>query len=67
MFAHYDRKDIARALWATMALFRWTAMETVQRWQYAYPASSDQAVTNLVEQLLAGMNEAAARGVAIRS
>ena len=25
---------IARALWATMDLFRWLAVETAQRWQY---------------------------------
>jgi aminoglycoside 6-adenylyltransferase len=57
VFAHYDRQDIARALWATMELFRWLAVETAKRWQYIYPASSDQAVTDLVRQLLAGMSE----------
>jgi aminoglycoside 6-adenylyltransferase len=55
VFAHYDRQDIARALWATMELFRRLATETAQSWRYAYPASSDQAVTDLVRQLLAGM------------
>jgi aminoglycoside 6-adenylyltransferase len=59
VFAHYDRQDIARALWATMELFRWLAVETAQRWQYAYPSSGDQAVTELVGQLLAEMNQAA--------
>jgi aminoglycoside 6-adenylyltransferase len=57
VFAHYDRQDIARALWATMELFRWLAVETAERWQYVYPASSDQAVSDVVRQLLAGMNE----------
>ncbi len=56
-FAHYDRQDIARALWATMELFRWRAVETAERWQYVFPASSDQAVSDLVQQLLAHMNE----------
>jgi membrane protease YdiL (CAAX protease family) len=32
---------------------------TAERRQYAYPASSDQAVTDSVEHLLAGMNEVA--------
>jgi aminoglycoside 6-adenylyltransferase len=32
-FANYDRQDIARALWATMELFRWLAVETAERWQ----------------------------------
>jgi aminoglycoside 6-adenylyltransferase len=58
-FAHYERHDIARALWATMELFRWLAQETAERWGYAYPASGDRAVTDLVGRLLAEMNEAA--------
>jgi aminoglycoside 6-adenylyltransferase len=57
VFAHYDRQDIARALWATMELFRWLAVETAERWQFVDPASSDQAVSDVVRQLLAGMNE----------
>jgi aminoglycoside 6-adenylyltransferase len=58
VFAHYDRQDIARALWATMELFRWLAIETAQQWQYAYPVASDWAVTNLAGHLLAEINEA---------
>jgi aminoglycoside 6-adenylyltransferase len=57
VFAHYDRHDIARALRATMALFRWLAVETAQRWGYGYPAAGEQAATALVETLLAGMDE----------
>jgi len=57
VFAHYDRQDIACALWATMELFRWLAVETAEHWQYVYPASSDQAVSDLVRQLLAGMDQ----------
>jgi hypothetical protein len=55
VFAHYDRQGIARALWATMELFRWLAVETAQCWQYTYPASGDQAVAGLVGQLMAEM------------
>lgn len=58
VYAHYDRQDIARALWATMELFRWVTVETAERWQYAYPAASDRAVTDLVRQVLGGMDEA---------
>jgi aminoglycoside 6-adenylyltransferase len=58
IFAHYDRQDIARALRATMELFRWLAVETAERWKYAYLASGDQAVSEIVRQLLAEMNEA---------
>jgi aminoglycoside 6-adenylyltransferase len=57
VFAHYDRQDIAHALQATMALFRWLAIETAQRWGYDYPAAGEQTATVLVEALLAGMDE----------
>ncbi len=57
VFAHYDQQDIARALQATMGLFRWLAVETAQRWGYAYPAVGERFATGLVETLLAGMNE----------
>lgn len=53
IFAHYDRDDIARALLATMHLFRWLAVETAQRWHYPYPEISEMATSVLVEQLLA--------------
>jgi aminoglycoside 6-adenylyltransferase len=56
VFARYDRQDIARALQATMALFRWLAVETAQRWGYDYPAAGEQAATALVEALLAEMD-----------
>jgi hypothetical protein len=55
VFAHYDRQDIARALWETMELFRQLALETAQYWRYEYPLSGDQAVTDLVRQLLVGI------------
>jgi aminoglycoside 6-adenylyltransferase len=54
-FAHYDRQDIARALRATIGLFRWLAQEAAQCWGYSYPTSADQAATGFVERLLGGM------------
>jgi len=57
VFAHYDRQDIARALRATMELFRWLAVEAAQRWGYDYPAAGEQAATALVETLLTRVNE----------
>jgi len=57
VFAYYDRQDIARALQATMTLFRWLAVETARRWGYDYPAAGEQAATAVVETLLAGMDE----------
>jgi aminoglycoside 6-adenylyltransferase len=58
VFAHYDRQDIGRALQATMSLFRWLAIETAQRWGYAYPIKGEQFATELVGTLLAGMGGA---------
>jgi aminoglycoside 6-adenylyltransferase len=57
VFAHYDRQDIARALRATMELFRWLAVETAQRWGYLYPTAGEQAATELVGKLLSGMRQ----------
>jgi len=54
VFAHYDRQDIARALRATMELFRWLAVETAERWGYAYPTDGDQFATELIRKLLSG-------------
>lgn len=52
VFGHYDRDDIVRALWATMDLFRWLAVETAQGWGYAYPSAGDRDATELVRTLL---------------
>ena len=51
-FAHYDADDVARALIATMDLFRWLAIETAQRLAYHYPAASDANVTDWVNTCL---------------
>ncbi len=47
-FAHYDADDIRRALFATMDLFRWLAMETAERLGYPYPTVGDARATELV-------------------
>lgn len=52
-FAHYDAIDIARALLATMDIFRWLAIEVAESWGYPYPTQSEQKTVQLVE-LLAG-------------
>ena len=51
-FAHYDKNDIARALFATMDLFRAVARETAERLSFAYPYREDQATTEWVKQHL---------------
>ena len=53
-FAHYDGEDIWRALFVTMDLFRWLAMETAERLGLAYPMLGDERATTLVKQLFAG-------------
>lgn len=50
-FAHYDEKDIWRALLATMNLFRWLAVETADRLNHSYPAVADERVTECVARL----------------
>jgi aminoglycoside 6-adenylyltransferase len=52
IFAHYDQKDIARALLRTMSLFRWLAVEVAQRLGYSYPEHGEQAATALVKRYL---------------
>jgi len=49
-FAHYDRRDIARALLASMDLFRRVATETAGRLGFAYPAKTDRRVASWVEK-----------------
>jgi aminoglycoside 6-adenylyltransferase len=52
IFAHYEDRDIARALFATMELFRWLAIETGERLGYPYPADGDGQATQLAAQIL---------------
>ncbi|MFB0534548.1 MAG: aminoglycoside 6-adenylyltransferase [Anaerolineae bacterium] len=51
-FAHYDKEDVQRALFATMELFRWLAMETAERLGYLYPTVADERVTEWVRTCL---------------
>jgi aminoglycoside 6-adenylyltransferase len=52
-YARYDAEDVARALPATMRLFRWVAQETADRLGLTYPAPIDQRTAALVERYLA--------------
>lgn len=54
IFAHYDEQDVWRALAATMDLFRWLAVETADRWGYAYPVLGEEGATELVRRMRAG-------------
>lgn len=49
-FAAYDRADLWRALWATMALFQRLAADCAEKWGLPYPASA-------AERLLAQWGE----------
>lgn len=50
IFAHYDEKDIWKALRKTMQLFDTIASETARRMQYAYPEAQSQSITKLIGQ-----------------
>lgn len=50
-FAHYDENDIWHALFVTMDLFRWLAIETAERLGYSYPKFGDERATELVKNL----------------
>lgn len=54
-FAHYDAEDIARALLATMDLFRWLAPEVAEAWRFPYPALAEQETTRIVQELISPM------------
>jgi aminoglycoside 6-adenylyltransferase len=51
-FSHYDEDDVKHALFATMNLFRWIAMETAEKLGYPYPTKADEHVTNWVRTCL---------------
>ncbi len=51
-FGHFDAEDSARALRATLVLFRRLASETAQSWGYVYPARLDEQITALVDTLV---------------
>jgi len=51
-FAHYDPADIARALRATMDVFRWLEDETAARWGYSCPVEGEQEAARKTLELL---------------
>jgi aminoglycoside 6-adenylyltransferase len=51
-YARYSRKDIRRALLATMDLFRWITREIAEKTGYAYPVTAEEYATGLVGTLL---------------
>lgn len=55
-FAHYTEQDTARALQATMDLFRLVATETAVQLSYEYPEKSDAAVAAWVRAALVEMH-----------
>ena len=48
VFGRYDADDTWRALFASMGLFRWLAMETATSLGYRYPVELDRRVTDWV-------------------
>jgi aminoglycoside 6-adenylyltransferase len=50
VFAHYDPEDVWRALLATMALFRWLAVEVAELLGYEYPHLGDDRATAWVQR-----------------
>ena len=53
VFAHYDMKDIARALRCTMELYRWLEDETAERLGYTYPIEGEKRAAEAALELLA--------------
>ncbi len=50
-FSAYDEASLWRALFATMNLFHWLALETAQRLGYPYPSSGEERATELVKKI----------------
>ncbi len=53
IFGHYDAADLARALRATMKLFRWLEDETAALWGYTIPRDGEAHAAQATEMLLA--------------
>ena len=49
-FAHYDSKDVKRALLKVMGLFRLLANETASKLNYPYPEKTDDNVTRWIRK-----------------
>lgn len=61
-FAHYEQADMAKALLATMALFRRLAAETAQAAGFPYPAQADAYATEWVQSRLEPLLQAEPAG-----
>jgi hypothetical protein len=57
-FALYDARDIARALRATMDLYRWLEDETARRWGFTCPLEGELQAAGLTIELLEGLANA---------
>ena len=51
-FAAFDNADLARALFATLELFRQIARQVAQRLKLVYPYEADQTVDDLIHAML---------------
>jgi aminoglycoside 6-adenylyltransferase len=52
VFAHYEAHDVARAIRATMHLYRWLQDETAARWGYTTPHSGEHHAAEMTGLLL---------------
>jgi len=55
VFAHYDTKDIANALLASMCLFRRIGTDVASKLGLQFPEEADKSITNWVESCLRAM------------
>jgi aminoglycoside 6-adenylyltransferase len=53
-FAAYEIADLARALFATLDLFRQLAQDVAQQLDYAYPAEAERAIDEHLHSMLRG-------------
>jgi aminoglycoside 6-adenylyltransferase len=44
VFARYNEAEIKQALWATLDLFRWVALETAANLEFSYPIEGDKQI-----------------------
>lgn len=55
-FAGYDSESLRQALFATLELFRWLAIETADQFGYQYPNLADRHITDWMELTLSEKN-----------
>jgi hypothetical protein len=51
VYAHYDERDVWRALTTTMELFRWLAIETADLLGYPYPSFGAERAAEFTQHL----------------